>query len=171
LNVLARIQLDARLKSKLDPSDLVQETFMVAQKRFPEFRGADEPEVMAWLRKILANRLAYQARRYLQATKRNVSLESGLQYQIDQSSVLLADRLGTSGSSPSQRAGRRERAALLADALERLPEHYRQVIMLRNVQGLSFPDIAQHMERTLDSVKNIWPRALARLRSELGDIL
>ena len=51
---------------------------------------------------------------------------------------------------------------LLADALNELPEVYREVIVLRQLEGLSFPDVARRTGRTEDSVKNIWLRALAR---------
>ena len=72
-------------------------------------------------------------------------------------------------SSPSQQAVRREQAVLLADALQELPEDYREVIILRQLEGLSFPDVARRMGRTEDSVKNVWLRALARLRRMLED--
>jgi RNA polymerase sigma-70 factor (ECF subfamily) len=57
---------------------------------------------------------------------------------------------------------------ILADALEQMPEDYRQVLVLRHLEERSFPEIARHMERTVDSVKNLWARALARLRQTLG---
>ena len=74
-------------------------------------------------------------------------------------------------SSPSQQASRRERAELLSEALKTLPSAYREVIVLRNLEGLSFADVAARMGRTEDSVKNIWLRALGRLRRMLGDLL
>ena len=57
---------------------------------------------------------------------------------------------------------------LLADALQGLPEDYREVIILRQLEGLSFPDVARRTGRTEDSVKNVWLRALARLRALAG---
>ncbi len=64
---------------------------------------------------------------------------------------------------------RRERALLLAEALAILPEDYREVIVLRHLEGLGFADVALRMGRTEDSVKNLWVRALARLRRTLDD--
>jgi RNA polymerase sigma-70 factor (ECF subfamily) len=72
-------------------------------------------------------------------------------------------------SSPSQQAARREQAVLLAEALGRLPDDYREVLILRHLEGLSFPELARRLDRSLDSVKNLWTRALARLRDLLGD--
>jgi RNA polymerase sigma-70 factor (ECF subfamily) len=72
-----------------------------------------------------------------------------------------------SSGSPSRQASRREQAVLLADALGKLPEAYREVIILSHLEGLSFPEVARRLGRTLDSVKNLWARALARLRRSL----
>jgi RNA polymerase sigma-70 factor (ECF subfamily) len=66
---------------------------------------------------------------------------------------------------------RRERAVLLADALEQLPPHYREVLLLRHFEGLALRDIAARMRRTEDSVKKLWARAVPRLRRILGDAL
>jgi RNA polymerase sigma-70 factor (ECF subfamily) len=63
---------------------------------------------------------------------------------------------------------RREQAVLLADARQRLPSNYRDVIMFRHLEGLSFAEVAQRMDRSIDSVKKLWIRALSRLRDSLG---
>jgi RNA polymerase sigma-70 factor (ECF subfamily) len=73
-------------------------------------------------------------------------------------------------SSPSHRAFRREQAVLLSGALEQLPAAYREVLILRHLEGLSFPEVARRMSRTVLSVKKLWARALPRLRDALGDI-
>jgi RNA polymerase sigma-70 factor (ECF subfamily) len=166
LLLLSRLQINPRLRGKLDPSDLVQETFVLAQRGFAGFRGTSEPELLAWLRQILARSLANQARRYAKIAKRNVLLEQS----IDQSAHRLCQRLMSLDSSPSQHASRREQSVLLADALERLPDHYRDVIVLRNLEELPFPEVAVRMARSVDSVKQLWPRALACLRREMQDL-
>ena len=71
-------------------------------------------------------------------------------------------------SSPSQQASRREQAVLVADALERLPEDYREVLLLRHWEGLTFIAIAQRMGRSEDAIEKLWLRALGRLRREMG---
>lgn len=58
---------------------------------------------------------------------------------------------------------------MLAEALAVLPEDYRDVIVLRHLEGLGFAEVALRMGRTEDSVKNLWVRALARLRRTLDD--
>ena len=168
LALLARLQIGRRLHGKVDAADLVQDTFLEAQRHFPEFRGGTEAELVGWLRQILAGLLANLVRRYLGTQRRDVRLERELADELERSSRALDQNLAAPQSTPSQRAARREQAVLLADALGRLPDDYREVIILHHLEGLTFPEIARRMGRTVDSVKNVWARALAQLRRSLG---
>jgi RNA polymerase sigma-70 factor (ECF subfamily) len=169
LALLARLQIGRRLQGKIDAADLVQETFLEAHRHFAQFAGTTEAEFVSWLRQILAGRLAKLVRHYLGTQRRNVRLERALAAEMEESSRALDRGLATSSSSPSDRAARREQAVLLASALEQLPEDYREVLILRHLEGLTFPDVARRMGRTLLSVKKLWARALPRLRECLGE--
>jgi RNA polymerase sigma-70 factor (ECF subfamily) len=164
LTLLARLQVGRRLQGKADPDDVVQETFLEAARHFPQFRGETEPELAAWLRKILAGCLAHLVRRYCGTQARDVRLERALEDDLDQSSRAIDRGLVATQSTPSQRASRREEAVLLADALAELPDDYREIIVLRHLEGLTFPQAAQRMGRSLDSVEKLWLRAVTRLR-------
>src|SRR6185437_6116855 len=168
LTLLARVQIVRRLQGKVDPSDVVQETFLEAHRQITNFRGNSEGELVAWLRRILAGQIALTLRRFLGTKGRDLKLERELAAQLDQSSEILDGGLVASNSTPSQHASRREQALLLADALDRLPEDYREVIILRHLEGLSFAEVSQRMERSEDSVQKLWVRALANLRRSLG---
>jgi RNA polymerase sigma-70 factor (ECF subfamily) len=72
------------------------------------------------------------------------------------------------GSSPSQQAARHELEVMLAEVLARLPADCREVIILRNLEGLSHEEAARRMGRNPGAVRMLWVRALARLRAELG---
>jgi RNA polymerase sigma-70 factor (ECF subfamily) len=170
LALLARVQISRRLQGKVDAADLVQETFLEAHRSFARFQGTTEKELVSWLRQILAANLADLVRRYLVAKRRDVRLERELMIDLDHSSQALGEVLLARHSSPSQQAARREQAVLLAEALARLPEHYREVLILHHLEGLSFPEVGRRLERSLDSVKNVWARALARLRRSFGDL-
>ena len=63
---------------------------------------------------------------------------------------------------------RREQGVLLADALDQLPEDYREAACLRHLEGLPFPEVARRMGRSQDSVEKLWMRGLARLRQIMG---
>jgi RNA polymerase sigma-70 factor (ECF subfamily) len=168
LTLLARVEVGRRLQGKLDPADLVQDTFLEAHRHFATFRGTTEPEFAAWLRRILAGVLANTVRHYFGTKARNPQLEQDLRAGVDQSSCALAGQLAAPGTSPSEAASRREQAVLFADALGRLPEDYREVIVLRHLEGLTFPAVADRMGRTVDSVEKLWLRAVARLKQAVG---
>ncbi len=168
LTLLARVQIGRRLQGKSDAADMVQEAFLEAARHFAQFRGQTEPELAAWLRQILATCLAHLVRRYYGTQARDIRLERTLEDELDQSSRAIDRGLVADQSSPSQSASRREQSVLLADALDCLPPDYREVIILRHLEGLTFPEVAARMRRSLDSVEKLWVRALPRLRQALG---
>src|SRR5205807_1106448 len=83
-------------------------------------------------------------------------LERELAGDLGRSSQALPHAVADPGTSPSDRAARREQAVLLADALGRLPEDYREVLVLRHLEGLTFPAIAERLGRSEDSVTKLW---------------
>jgi RNA polymerase sigma-70 factor (ECF subfamily) len=168
LRLLARIEIGRNLQAKLDASDLVQDTLLEAHRNFPRFQGSSETQFVCWLRQIMAANLSNLLRRYLGTQGRDVRLERDMAIRLDQSSRMLDRGLLDRGSSPSHQASRREQAVLLADALERLPEDYRDVLVLRHLEGLTFPEVSQRMGRSLDSVEKLWVRGLAQLRHVMG---
>jgi RNA polymerase sigma-70 factor (ECF subfamily) len=139
-----------------------------AHRDFAQFRGHSEAEFLNWLRQIMGRNLANLVRHYFGTRRRDVRLERELAIDLDQSSRVLDRGLVAAQSTPSQQATRREQAVLLADALDRLPPDYREVIILRHLEGLTFPEVARRLGRTLDSVEKLWARGLARLRRSLG---
>jgi RNA polymerase sigma-70 factor (ECF subfamily) len=162
------VAIGRRLQGKLDASDLVQETFLEAHRDFAAFRGATEAELAAWLRRVLAHNLANAVRHYRGTRRRDVTLERALAAGLEDSSRGLGAAPTARHSSPSQQAARQEERVRVADALGRLPEGYRAVLVLRHLEGLSFPAVARRMGRTLPGVEKLWVRALARLRRILG---
>ncbi len=169
LTLLARLRIHRRLQSKVDATDLVQETFLKAHRHFEQFRGQSEGELVTWLRQILLLNVANLVRHYYDTQGRNIRLECALADELDGSSQPWDVGFVAKQSSPSQRAIRREQAVLLADALAKLPADYAELIVLRHLQGLPFAQVAHQMGRSQDSVEKLWVRALARLRRLLGD--
>lgn len=168
LTLLSRVQIGRRLQGKVDPADVVQETLMEAHRQLPHFRGKTEAELLAWLRKILAGQIAKTLRRYLGVKGRDVGKE--VDQELDRSNDAMG-ALAASASTPSHRAARKEQAVLLAEALAKLPQTYRDVILLRHIEQMSFAEIARRLNRTDDSVQKLWVRALGTLRRTLGDQL
>jgi len=165
LKLLARLQIGTRLQAKVSESDIVQDAFLEAQKHIAAFRGATEPELRVWLRRILATQIA-QAIRYHHRDRRDIGLERRVADDLDRSAAGLAALLDK-GTSPSGRAARNEDELLLANALAQVKPEHREVIILRNLEELSFEDVGQRMGRNADAVKSLWVRALASLRRAL----
>jgi RNA polymerase sigma-70 factor (ECF subfamily) len=165
LRALACAKLDGRLQARANPSDLVQETFLIASRRFGQFRGSSEGEWLQWLRRILRRRLLHFRRRHVRARKRNVYREIAL--GPEPNSSVRGPQLADHGSSPSASAQRRELAGLIAERLARLKPAYREVLVLRNLQGLGFEEVARRMHRSSGAVRILWLRALEQFR-QLG---
>jgi RNA polymerase sigma-70 factor (ECF subfamily) len=166
LRLLARLHLDPRLRGKFDPSDAVQQTLLKAHQNLGQFRGEGEAELLAWLRRILANTLA-DALREFGRNKRDVAREQSLDAALQDSACSLQVLLGTPPSSPSEQAMRHEDFLALARALEQLPEDQRAVVELHHLQGRSVADIAQALERSEAAVAGLLRRGLKRLRQLL----
>ncbi len=170
LAALANAQLGRHLRTKCDASDLVQQTLLEAHRDFAGFQGEHEGELLGWLRQILAHNLFNETRRYAARQRdaaREVSLDQ-MRAGVEQSSLALGKGLPAGTPSPSQDAARRESAVRLADALARLPEDYRTVLLLRVFEGLPAAEVAERMERTAGAVRMLQMRALEALREEMA---
>lgn len=168
LTVLAATRLDARLQPRASPSDIVQETMLRAHQHFGQFRGQSEGELLCWLRQILANNLAKLIERHVLAARRDVRREVSIDElgaDLHRSTVQLASLLPAAVRTPASVAEQREEAVLLADRLASLPADYRDVLVLRNIQGLPFEEVSQRMGRTTGACRMLWLRAIERLRA------
>ena len=164
LLLVANRSLDAQLHQKIAPSDLVQETFIDAHRDFNRFSGDSEAELFAWLCQILLHKAADAGRRYHGTAKRNVKIEVPLGEQSNAPGMQVAD----DDLSPSATAMSSEHEQRLNEALAQLPEDYRQVITLRSLERLTFPEVGRRMGRSEDAAGKLWFRALQRLRDELA---
>lgn len=170
LKIIAQSQLDRRLRRRVSPSDLVQDTLMEAHRDFQDFRGNTDAEFVGWLRQILIHNLIRASERHFLADKRDIRREVYLQKlhaSVEQSNsrfeFVLADKLG----SPSSEVGKLERLRFLADAIADLPPDHRQIIVLRHLEGLQFATIAEQMERSAGACRMLWLRAMDQLREKL----
>jgi RNA polymerase sigma-70 factor, ECF subfamily len=162
------MQLRQPHHGKLDPSDVVQQTFLKAQRQRGHFQGHTEAELAAWLRRILAGTLA-DAIRALHRAKRDVARERSLQAALEASSALLEGRLTAEQSSPSQHLDRHEQLLRLAAALARLPDHQRRAVELKHLHDYTVADIARCLGRSETAIVGLLRRGMAKLREVLGD--
>lgn len=163
LRSLADLQLNPRLRSKEDASDAVQLTLLQAHRDRQSFRGKTDAELKAWLKTILEHQLFNLVKRY-RTKKRDHRLELSIDQQLQQSAARLNAVLRIDHSSPSQQMMQQELLERLAEELSRLLDAERTAIVLKHVHGWKVNEIAQHMERTPQSVGGLLRRGLAKLR-------
>ncbi|QDT04929.1 ECF RNA polymerase sigma-E factor [Rubripirellula lacrimiformis] len=174
LRLLARSNLSSKVKSRVTVSDVIQETFLHAIESFEQFRGASTDEFVAWIRSILASRIADAHEKHLHAARRDVRREVSMEAinaSLSRSSFGLAsiahDHLQ---QSPGTIASQQEHAILVADAIGNLPPDYQQVIVMRHFDGRSFDQIAQELGRSSGAVRMLWLRAIQRMKRNLTEI-
>lgn len=158
---IANAELPEELRAKVAPSDLVQDSCLEAQQGFARFRGQTCQELQAWLRGILMFNLSNARRHYQQTAKRDLGLE-----------IPLTDsrgkwQLASDEDSPSQAAIANEEQVLVEKALENLPEHLREAVLLRHREHLSFAEIGERMGRTSEAARKLWARGVEQLQKEL----
>lgn len=165
--MVARTQVESWMRTKVDASDLVQQTLLEAHRGFNDFRGGTEAEWLAWLRKILSHNTHDFIRRY-KTDKRHVQREVRLQVGGGvQGDSFFHDPPGGE-ATPSQIVARHEYEIELADAITQLADDHREVILLRNLQHLPFDEVARRMDRSRPAVQMLWTRAIRKLQQHLA---
>src|SRR5262249_19794292 len=155
---VARHELDVSLQAKGGASDLVQDTFLEAQRAFDRFHGNSGSELRTWLRRLLHHQATKFGRRYRMTQKRRLAREGG--------GLGAAPPAGGAGgaraevSSPSTHLIALEQAQRLRQALEHLPDDYRRVITLRYVEQCPFDEIGRRMQRSPNAARLLWLRAI-----------
>jgi RNA polymerase sigma-70 factor (ECF subfamily) len=166
LHDLAERQLHRRLTNRVDASDIIQQTFLEAHRRFTQFRGQQEAEWVGWLRGILEHKVLVAIRDHMLLQKRDVRRERSLDDSRG-GEAALKQQLAAGNSTPSQRAIRLEEACRLTRALATLPEDQRNAVRLRHLEGWALDEIAQQLGRTPTATAGLIKRGMRALRQQL----
>lgn len=160
------LRFDERLRARLDPSDIVQETQIDAVRRFARFCEQRPMPFHVWLRKNALERVRKAQRDHLGAAKRSISRERAMP---ERSSLLIAEQMITAENSPSAAAIREEFRAEVIRILDKLPEMDQEVMLMRHVEGFAHREIAYLLEIEESTARKRYARALLRLQDALGD--
>lgn len=160
----AQFDLDPQLQGKLDLSGVVQQTLWDAHAGFTEFRGTREHELLAWLRRILANNLIDEIRKLDRA-----KYDARLEVSLAESSLRLEAVLATDYTPPSHRAVRNEEMFRLMQAMLDLPEDQRTAVLRHHLQGATLALVAIEMDRSKEAVAGLIHRGMTRLRDLLAE--
>jgi RNA polymerase sigma-70 factor (ECF subfamily) len=161
LRFLADRAVDRRLSGRVDASDIVQQTYLSAVRKFDEFTGEDADTLVAWLRMIHERNLIDTVRRHLEAEKRSVNRESA--------DVAVEPLQDIEMTSPSQRLMHGENAVRLARELSLLPDEQAEAVRRRYLDGWSLDEIAARMDRSKRAVASLLYRGLENLRERMAN--
>lgn len=157
-------RMDARVRPRLDASDIVQETHLEAYQRFDDFYDRRPMPFDVWLRKNALERL-YNARRdHVETQKRSVARE---QLQPDRSSVMIAGQLAANFATPSECVSLAEYREGVTRTVAELEDADRELLLMRNVEGRSHQEISQLLGIDTATARKRYARVLIRLEKLL----
>ena len=170
LKLLARLQLGARPTASVDPSDVAHRTLIDAFEKCVQSRGRTRAEQAAWLRTILSRNVADLVRAQGHK-KHDVPPETSLDRELDESSARLGSWLAVEQPTRYEHSQSHERAIMLADALARLPEDQREVLIRHYLLGCSPAEIGAALGRSISAVGGLLRRGLKQLGAELDALM
>jgi len=171
LLMLAHRYLSAKLRRRIDPSDIVQITFLEAKRDLDSFRGQSPAEFAGWLRGMLRNNVATAVTRHVTTKKRSLRREvdgNATGPGGDSGAAPWLYQLPGSTTSPSGVAIRAEAAMALLEALHQLPETQAEAIRLRYMEGLPLADIVERTGKSETAVAGLLKRGLQKLRQVMN---
>ena len=172
LEKMVRVRLNRGLQGRVDPDDVLQETYLDLAQQVTNYPGPETMPVFLWLRILTGERLARVHRRHLGTAKRGAGREmpAHLGGAGEADTASMADFLVGRLTSPSGAADRAERAQLVRRAIDALEPLDREIISLRTFEGLSNREAAAALGLSKAAASNRYVRAMARLQADLEKI-
>lgn len=167
---MVEMRLDTRLASRLDPSDIVQDVMVEAHKRLATYVERREIPFYPWLRAIAWDKLIEMNRRHIAAGRRSVRREADRLDLSGDSEMILINRLAATTRTPNDQLIQREITARVRQAIEELKPLDREVIVLRHLEELSFPETAAVLQLSESAVYSRYRRAIERLHRALHEV-
>jgi RNA polymerase sigma-70 factor (ECF subfamily) len=165
LRTMVRLRMDARLTARIDPSDVLQDTFLDVARQIDGYLTRPRVDVYVWLRGLAWERLLKLQRRHLGSRCRAVGREVALN---GDASAVLSGHLPATGSSPSRALAREEVQERVRMALAALGPRDREVLLLRELEGLTNNEVAQALGLSASAATMRYGRALFRLQQLLA---
>lgn len=166
LLVVANDSLSPALRAKVGASDLVQETLLHFQEKFGRFEGKSEAELLTWLRRILYFRALQVARRYGATDARDLRRELPID---EMGSWMRAAPIFDAAPTPCAAFLAKEQLSNLDRAIAALADEPRTLILLRNIERMSFREIGAKLGCSPDAARKCWVRAITQLRVAMND--
>lgn len=172
---MVRFRLDLKLRSRMDPEDLLQEAYLDAARRLGHYSKVPDMSPFVWLRQVVKQTMIDSHRRHLQAQRRDADREVGQGSGGENgfpvgTSVSLAGQLMGRWTSPSQKAIRSETARQLEEAIAGMDPIDQEVLALRHFEELTNGEVAEVLEIQEKAASIRYVRALRRLKEVLSQI-
>jgi RNA polymerase sigma-70 factor (ECF subfamily) len=169
LRRMIELRLDRRLRSRVDPSDILQEAYLDLAARLPDYACQRPLPIFLWIRLVAAQRLMQVHRHHLGTALRDAGREVSLQTRglPAASSASLAAQLLGQFTSASRAAARAEQRLRLEQVLEAMDAIDREIIALRHFEELSNGEAAQVLGLSKAAASKRYVRALTRLQALL----
>ncbi|MEZ6034095.1 MAG: sigma-70 family RNA polymerase sigma factor [Planctomycetaceae bacterium] len=166
LRKMIRLRLDRRLNGRIDASDVIQEAYIDATRRFEEYKANPDVSPFVWLRFLATQKLAQLHRHHLgvlgRDAGREVSIDAGA--PSDASSAALAAQLVGRFSSPSNAVNRAEERLRIQNALNAMEPIDREILALRHFEQLDNPETAEVLGIEKQAAYRRYVRAIRRLK-------
>ena len=166
---IIRLHMDRKLRPKLDSVDVVQDALILALGGLKDFKYRNEGDFLRWLSRIAENKLRDILDKF-HADKRDVHKE--IPFKKEGRSTK-GGSVGADGpmrsTTPSVIACRKEALDKLEQALDKLKPEYKEVILLKRIEGLSHAEIAERLGKNSGAVRMLLARAMAALTIAYGE--
>lgn len=171
LERMIEFRLDPRLRNRVDPADILQDTFIEAQRRLPGFLENRAVSMFVWIRQLTLQRLIDVHRSHFR-DKRSVSQEVRLDRAAPNAatSMLIANELVGEVSTPSRQLSRKEDIQRLQLAIDRMDPIDQEVLALRHFEQLGNKEVAEILEIGVTAASNRYVRAMARLAEIMSSV-
>lgn len=170
LRRMIAVRMDHRLGKRVDPSDVVQETLVLADRRLAKYLKHPPLPFYPWLRQLAWDQLVAMNRKHLYARRRSRRREEDVAPALSDESVAeLASCLVDDTADPLKKLVRAELQDRVRAAIDQLPEAYREILVLRHLEQLSMAEAAAVLAIGSSAAKMRHLRAIERLRKLLED--
>lgn len=165
---LIRMRLDHKLRPKLDSVDVVQDALILAMEGLKNFTYKDEGDFLRWLSRIAENKLRDMFDKF-HAEKRDIHKEIPFKgEERNTEGGYAASTEPVADTTPSVIIRKKEALDRLENALDRLKPEYREIIVLKRIEGLSHAEIAERLGKNTGAVRMLLARAMAALTIAYG---
>ncbi len=161
LLALIRLRMDRPLRARIESRDILQLTLLKAFERIAEFRGSETASLVGWLARIAENEIHDQAA-FHRRQRRDADCELPLDEALGDAGLAARVRSATSRLILDDEIRR------LEQALEALDARYREIILLRRFEELSFTEIGRRLGKSPDAARMLFSRAMAALTVEMN---